>query len=84
MSEDTTIGAPEAGATGGGVEPEDDSVVTVYTHNGEEWVPTRLAPGENTVVRMAGGRPAAVVEVDEESEIHPDLEDYDTVYNVTD
>lgn len=68
MSEDATINADSADAAGGGVRPEDDAVVTVFTHDGDDWVPMRLEPGENTVVRLANGQPAAIVEVDEEEE----------------
>lgn len=69
MSENTTIGAPAADADGGGIEPDDDAVVTVFTHDGDDWVPMRLEPGENTVVRLANGQPAAIVEVDEDGTV---------------
>lgn len=89
MSKDATIGAPAADATGSGGEPDvdeepDDAVVTVYTHDGEEWVPSRLEPGETTSVRLPNGRPLAVVEVDEEGEITDALEGADLEYGTTD
>lgn len=79
MSEDATIGAPAAEASGGGVEPdeddeEDETLVTVYTHNGEEWVPSRLAPGETTSIKTADGRPVTIVEVDDAETIAETLE----------
>lgn len=66
MAQDTTIGVPRAEAEAAATEPEDDGVVTVYTHDGDDWVPIRLGEGDATTVLTAEGRPVAKVEVDKE------------------
>lgn len=62
--EDATISTPNAESVADGTTPEDDAVVTVFTHNGTEWVPERLEPGESTVVYLANGQPAACISAD--------------------
>lgn len=66
MGQDTTIGVPRADAEAAAPEPEDDAMVTVYTHDGDDWVPLRLGEGEETTVLTAEGRPVAKIEVDKE------------------
>lgn len=45
-----------------------DGIVSVYTHDGQEWVPIRLDRGEATTVRLPNGQPAAYIQVDPEPE----------------
>lgn len=97
MGDDATIGAPAAESTlelnSHEAEADADApptVATVWVARGGRWVEYTLPADEVMEIELPNGETGAIVKTEEldvdedEWDGHPDLEDYDVKYDLTD